>query len=67
MPRHVKWVSMVLLTSVGAALSGAAPLEAQARLSGVVVDSVAGKPLASAFVQNCAGIRSKRESFGARR
>lgn len=51
MPRHVKWVPLVLLTSVGAALSSAAPLGAQARLSGVVFDSVAGKPLASAFVQ----------------
>lgn len=51
MPRHVKWVPLVLLTSVGASLSSAAPIAAQARLSGVVFDSVAGKPLASAFVQ----------------
>ena len=51
MPRHVKWVLPVLLSCVGAALPGAASLGAQARLSGVVFDSVAGKPLGSAFVQ----------------
>ena len=51
MTRHRMWVVLVLLGSIGTAHSSAAPLEAQARLSGVVFDSVAGKPLPSAFVQ----------------
>jgi len=51
MTRHRMWVALVLLGSIGTTLSLAAPLGAQSRLSGVVFDSVAGKPLGSAFVQ----------------